>query len=119
MLGPEGIVGLEPGHITGRYPVPGSTGSEAINLAAIEFDSTDLPWRFSPARAGAANRLRPWLVLVLFVGHERLVLDVAEREITAGLIAATVEGIADIRASAEGREGVQSFLQKRKPGWLA
>ncbi|MBS0290912.1 MAG: enoyl-CoA hydratase/isomerase family protein [Proteobacteria bacterium] len=49
---------------------------------------------------------------------KRLVLDVAEREINAGLIAATVEGIADIRASSEGREGVQSFLQKRKPSWL-
>ena len=49
---------------------------------------------------------------------KRLVLQVAEREIDAALIAATVEGIADIRASAEGREGVQSFLQKRKPGWL-
>jgi len=49
---------------------------------------------------------------------KRLVLDVAEREINARLIAATVEGIADIRASDEGREGVQSFLQKRKPAWL-
>jgi len=44
---------------------------------------------------------------------------VAEREIDAALIAATVEGIADIRASDEGREGVASFLQKRKPAWLA
>jgi methylglutaconyl-CoA hydratase len=50
---------------------------------------------------------------------KRLVLDVAEREINARLIEATVAGIADIRASEEGREGVQSFLQKRKPGWLA
>ncbi|MDX9968290.1 MAG: enoyl-CoA hydratase/isomerase family protein, partial [Hydrogenophaga sp.] len=50
---------------------------------------------------------------------KRLVQDVAEREIGAALIAATVEGIADIRASDEGREGVQSFLQKRKPSWLA
>ena len=50
---------------------------------------------------------------------KKLVQDVAEREINAGLIAATVEAIADIRASDEGREGVQSFLQKRKPGWLA
>ena len=33
-------------------------------------------------------------------------------------LAATVDGIADIRASAEGREGVSSFLQKRKPNWL-
>ena len=47
-----------------------------------------------------------------------LVRDVAGREIAAALIAATVEGIADIRASSEGREGVQSFLQKRKPSWL-
>ncbi|HAU58550.1 MAG TPA: enoyl-CoA hydratase [Comamonadaceae bacterium] len=49
---------------------------------------------------------------------KKLVHDVAEREIDAQLIAVTVEGIADIRASEEGREGVQSFLQKRKPAWL-
>jgi methylglutaconyl-CoA hydratase len=50
---------------------------------------------------------------------KRLVQDVAERTIDDGLIAATVQGIADIRASEQGREGVQSFLQKRKPAWLA
>lgn len=49
---------------------------------------------------------------------KQLVQDVAERAITPELIAHTVTGIADIRASAEGREGVQSFLQKRKPAWL-
>ncbi|WP_347484408.1 enoyl-CoA hydratase/isomerase family protein [Vandammella animalimorsus] len=49
---------------------------------------------------------------------KKLVQDVAEREITPALIAQTVEGIADIRASGEGKEGVQSFLQKRKPAWL-
>ena len=50
---------------------------------------------------------------------KRLVMDVAGREIDAGLIAATVESIANIRASAEGKEGVQAFLAKRKPSWLA
>ena len=49
---------------------------------------------------------------------KRLVQDVAEREIDAALVAHTVASIADIRASAEGKEGVQSFLQKRKPSWL-
>ncbi|GAA6141378.1 enoyl-CoA hydratase/isomerase family protein [Hydrogenophaga sp. 5NK40-0174] len=49
---------------------------------------------------------------------KRLVQDVAHRELEADLIAQTVEGIADIRASDDGKEGVQSFLQKRKPSWL-
>lgn len=48
-----------------------------------------------------------------------LVQDVAGSDIDASLVARTVEGIADIRTSTEGREGVQSFLQKRKPNWLA
>jgi methylglutaconyl-CoA hydratase len=48
-----------------------------------------------------------------------LVRRVAAQPIDDALIAATVESIADIRASAEGREGVQAFLDKRKPSWLA
>ena len=48
-----------------------------------------------------------------------LLHEVAGCDIDAPLIARTVEGIADIRASSEGKEGVQSFLQKRKPHWLA
>jgi methylglutaconyl-CoA hydratase len=47
-----------------------------------------------------------------------LLIDVAGKDIDAALIAHTVQGIASIRASAEGKEGVQSFLQKRKPNWL-
>ncbi len=50
---------------------------------------------------------------------KRLLQDVAQREIDAELIAQTVAAIADVRASAEGREGVQAFLQKRQPSWLA
>ena len=49
---------------------------------------------------------------------KQLVQDVAGRDIDAALIADTVERIADVRVSPEGREGIQSFLQKRKPNWL-
>jgi methylglutaconyl-CoA hydratase len=49
---------------------------------------------------------------------KQLVRDVAGREIGAELRADTARRIADIRASAEGKEGIQSFLEKRKPGWL-
>ena len=50
---------------------------------------------------------------------KRLVQDVAGREIDAALRDDTAHRIADIRASAEGREGVASFLQKREPAWKA
>ena len=48
---------------------------------------------------------------------KRLVRDVAGQEISLELVAMTVGAIADSRTSAHGREGVQSFLQKRKPNW--
>ena len=47
-----------------------------------------------------------------------LVQDMAGQPITAALREETARRIADIRASDEGREGVQSFLHKRKPAWL-
>ncbi|MCF8207200.1 MAG: enoyl-CoA hydratase/isomerase family protein [Methylotenera sp.] len=50
---------------------------------------------------------------------KQLVKDVASREITPALRDDTARRIADIRASTEGREGVQSFLNKTRPGWLA
>jgi methylglutaconyl-CoA hydratase len=48
---------------------------------------------------------------------KRLVQDVAGQPITEALRAETARRIADIRASAEGKEGVQSFLTRRPPGW--
>ena len=50
---------------------------------------------------------------------KRLVQDVAGQPIGAALREDTARRIADIRASDEGREGVQAFLGKRKPSWLA
>jgi methylglutaconyl-CoA hydratase len=49
---------------------------------------------------------------------KRLVQDVAHRPIDADLRDETARRIADIRASAEGKEGVQAFLGKRTPPWL-
>ncbi|MCE4557303.1 enoyl-CoA hydratase/isomerase family protein [Pelomonas cellulosilytica] len=49
---------------------------------------------------------------------KRLVKDVAGRDITPALRDDTARRIADIRASDEGRDGVQSFLSKARPSWL-
>ena len=46
-----------------------------------------------------------------------LVRDVAGRPIDDALKADTARRIAEIRASPEGKEGVASFLEKRKPSW--
>lgn len=47
-----------------------------------------------------------------------LVRDVAGQPVDDALLADTAARIALIRASSEGREGVASFLEKRKPSWL-
>ncbi len=47
-----------------------------------------------------------------------LVRDVVGRPVDNALLADSAERIAAIRASSEGREGVASFLEKRKPSWL-
>jgi methylglutaconyl-CoA hydratase len=49
---------------------------------------------------------------------KRLVQGVAGQPIDEAMRADTARRIADIRASAEGKEGVQSFLGKRPPAWL-
>ncbi len=48
---------------------------------------------------------------------KRLIRDVESRTIDAALLDDTAGRIATIRASADGREGVRSFLEKRKPSW--
>lgn len=49
---------------------------------------------------------------------KKLVIDLAHRPIDDTLIADTAQRIARIRASEQGREGIASFLEKRKPSWL-
>ncbi|MDB5819266.1 MAG: Enoyl-CoA hydratase/isomerase [Rhizobacter sp.] len=48
---------------------------------------------------------------------KQLVQDIAGEPITPAVRDDTAKRIADIRASVEGKEGVQSFLNKRAPGW--
>ncbi|NVM76934.1 methylglutaconyl-CoA hydratase [Duganella sp. SG902] len=47
-----------------------------------------------------------------------LVREVVGQVVNDALLAETAERIAQIRASDQGREGVASFLEKRKPAWL-
>ena len=49
---------------------------------------------------------------------KKLVREVVGQPVDDALLLDTANRIAEIRASMEGREGVASFLEKRKPTWL-
>jgi len=65
LLGPGAVVGLDAQGVLRTDPPDGAVGVEDNFLPLIEFRRPDLPWMFTPARPGAGNRLRPWLVLVV------------------------------------------------------
>jgi len=48
-----------------------------------------------------------------------LIRAVAPRSIDDSMVADTARRIAEIRVSPEGKEGIASFLEKRKPSWVA
>jgi methylglutaconyl-CoA hydratase len=48
---------------------------------------------------------------------KRLLLRVEQAPLDAGLAAETAAALAEARGSAEAREGMRSFLEKRKPAW--
>lgn len=68
----------------------------------------------------AANRIVDALLgngPVAVAGAKKLIRDVAGRAVDEAVMNDTAGRIADIRASAEGKEGVAAFLEKRKPNW--
>ena len=50
---------------------------------------------------------------------KELIRAVAGRPVDGELVAETARRIAEIRVSSEGREGIASFLEKRKPTWAS
>ncbi len=50
---------------------------------------------------------------------KKLILDIAQKEINDDVIKLTSTRIAEARASDEGQEGLNAFLEKRKPEWAS
>ena len=69
---------------------------------------------------GAVNALLGHLLQggpTALAATKQLIRDVAFRPVDDALVRDTAARIARIRASDEGREGIASYLEKRKPGW--
>jgi methylglutaconyl-CoA hydratase len=127
----EARLGLLPGTV-GPYVVRalGERASRRYFASAERFDAARahaLGFVHEVAADAAALDLKVNEVVAALVANgpaavkacKRLVQDLAGQPLDEALRAETARRIADIRASAEGREGVQSFLDKRAPGWLA
>ncbi|MGH8264569.1 MAG: hypothetical protein ACRET4_13905, partial [Steroidobacteraceae bacterium] len=72
--GPGDITGIDPQQVVRTEPRHLATDFEPNYFPAIEFDRPDFPWLFTPAKADAAGKLRPWLCLVVVRKQEGVVL---------------------------------------------
>lgn len=90
----------------------GAAEAVSMGLAHVEADDADAQverW-FDALRLGAPGAI---------ADAKALVRDVAGRPISFSLRSETADRIAARRASAEGREGLTAFIEKRKPAWTA
>ena len=65
LYGPADVTAIDPRQIVRTEPRPFTTDYPYNLFPCIEFDRPDFPWLFTPAKAGANERLRPWICLVV------------------------------------------------------
>jgi hypothetical protein len=65
IYGPGDVIGIDPRLVVRTDPKPHISNFEPNYLAVIDFDPPDFPWMMTPAKAGANQRLSPWLALIV------------------------------------------------------
>lgn len=68
--GPGDVRALDARVVVRTWPRPDVFEAEPNYFPLIELTPADLPWRYTPARANAASRLRPWLCLAVLRDDE-------------------------------------------------
>ena len=76
LYGPGDVTGIDPQQVVRTEPRHLATDFEPNYFPAIEFDRPDFPWLFTPAKADADGKLRPWLCLVVVRKQEGVTLRV-------------------------------------------
>lgn len=92
------------------------SASEAYRLGLVHEMATD-----EQALAEIAERISTQLLKngpTAMAAAKKLIVTVSGRSVDEALFAETAGLMADRRASAECREGLSAFLEKRRPGWL-
>ena len=97
LRGPADVVGIDANQIVRMDPRPGSSDFEPNYFPCIEFDRADFPWLFTPARAEANARLRPWLCLIVVRKQDGVTLGSApDSPLATLLIAAPANPAAEL-----------------------
>ena len=74
LYGPGDVTGMDPQQVVRTVPRHLALDFEPNYFPAIEFDRPDFPWLFTPAKANDAERLRPWICLVVVQKQEGVTL---------------------------------------------
>ncbi|MCI0388962.1 MAG: hypothetical protein MOB07_09400 [Acidobacteria bacterium] len=75
LYGPGDVIGIDPQQVVRTEPRHLAMDFEPNYFPAIEFDRPDFPWLFTPAKANAEGKLRPWLCLVVVRKQEGVTLS--------------------------------------------
>ncbi|MGZ8229594.1 MAG: hypothetical protein ACXWUS_08125, partial [Burkholderiales bacterium] len=75
LRGPADVVGVDQHEIVRMDPKPNTADFEPNYFPAVEFDRPDFPWLFTPAKAAADAKLRPWLCLVVVRKQDGVILS--------------------------------------------
>ena len=70
LYGPGDVAMLDPRTVIRTWPRPSVYQAEPNYFPLIELQPADVPWRFTPARRSAEDRLRPWVVLIVLADGE-------------------------------------------------
>lgn len=65
LYGPGDVTGIDARQVVRTEPRHQAADFEPNYFPAIDFDRPDFPWLFTPAKANAEGKLRPWLCLVV------------------------------------------------------
>jgi hypothetical protein len=117
LYGPGDVTGVDLRAIVRTEPPRGTTNFAPDEFAAIEFDPPDLPWLFTPARADADDRLRPWLALVVVADQPGVAIEVSPgRSLPQLTIESPASPAAELPDLAESWAWAHAHLVEGDPG---
>jgi hypothetical protein len=97
LFGPGDVVGVDPRMVIRTEPRQFTVNFEPNYLSAIEFDTPDFPWLFTPA-APHGDRLRPWVALIVLKTSEFTVPSVAPNPLPT-IVVQTMSALQDLSVS--------------------